>query len=52
MDLHNCFCKKDLIEVKLVIVVSEMLHLQNCGSALKDLFIILHSERGEEAYEN
>ena len=25
---------------------------QNCGSALKDLFIILHSQRGEEAYES
>ena len=25
---------------------------QNCGSALKDPFIILHNERGEEVNEN
>ena len=52
MDLHKRFCKKDFIEVEWFIVVSEMLHPQNCGSALKDLFIILHSQRGEEAYES
>ena len=30
----------------------KMLCPQNSGSALKDLFMILHYERGEEAHEN
>ena len=29
-----------------------MLCPQNSGSALKDVFIILYNERGEEAHEN
>ena len=29
-----------------------MLCPQNSGSALKDLLIILHNEKGEEAHEN
>ena len=46
------FCEKELFEDEWVIVAPNMLYPQNCGSALKDLFIILHNERGEEPYEN
>ena len=46
------FCKKDLVEGEWVIVGPKMLCPQNYGSALKDLFIILRNERGEEAHEN
>ena len=46
------FWKKDLVEGEWVIVGSEMLCPQNSGSAHKDIFIILHSEWGEEAHGN
>ena len=46
------FCKNDLVEGEWVIVDWEMLCPQNSGSALKDLFIILYNERGEEVHEN
>ena len=48
----NDFCKKYLVEGECVIVGPKMLCPQNSGSALKDRFIILHNERGEEALEN
>ena len=46
------FCQKDLVEVEWAIVDLKMLCPQNSGSAFRDLFIILHNERGEEAHEN
>ena len=30
----------------------KMLYWQNSGSTPKDVFIILHNEKGEEAHEN
>ena len=45
------FAKKDLVG-EWVIVDQKMLCPQNSGSTFKDLFIILHNERGEEAHEN
>ena len=44
------FCKKDLVESEWV--GPNMLCPQNSESAVKDLFRILHSERGKEAYQN
>ena len=44
------FCKKDLVEAERVIVDPKMLCPQNAGSALKDLFIVLHNERDDEAH--
>ena len=41
------FCKKDIVEGEWVIVSPKMLCLQDSGSALKELFIILHNEKGE-----
>ena len=46
------FCKKDLAESEWVIVGPKMLCPQNFGSALKDLFIIMHNKRDKEAHEN
>ena len=46
------FCKKNLVEGKLVIVDPKMMCSQKFVSALKDLFIILHNERGEEVHKN
>ena len=44
------FC--DLVEGEWVILGLIILCPQNSGSALKDLFIILHNGRGEEVHEN
>ena len=46
------FAKKYLVEGEWVIQSPKMLCPLNSGSAVKDLFIILHNERGEEAHEN
>ena len=46
------FCKKDLTESEWVIAGWKMLYPQNAGSILKNLFIILVNERGDEAHEN
>ena len=46
------FSEKDLVEGEWVIVDPKILCPQKSGSALKDLFIILHSEKDEEAHEN
>ena len=46
------FSKKDLVEGEWVIVDPIMLFPQDSGSALKDIFIILHIERSEEVHEN
>ena len=46
------FCKKDLVQGEQVITDWKILSPQNSGSGLKDLFIILHNEGGEEAHEN
>ena len=40
------FAKKDIVEGEWVTVGPKMLCPQNSGSALIDLFIILHNERG------
>ena len=45
------FAKKILLRVKMP-KMPKMLCPQNSGSALQDLFIILHNEIGEEAHEN
>ena len=46
------FSEKDLVEGEWVIVDPKILCPQKSGSALKDLFIILHTEKDEEAHEN
>ena len=46
------FAKKDLIQGDWVILGPKMLCPQNSGSTLKDVLIILHNERDEEAHEN
>ena len=46
------FAKKDPVEGDWCFDDRKMLWPQNTGSALKDLFLILHNERGEEAHEN
>ena len=46
------FAKKDLVQGDWVILGPKMLCPQNSGSTLKDVLIILHNERDEEAHEN
>ena len=44
-EIHiSCFCKKDLVEDEWVIAGPKMLCPLNSGSALKEIFIILHNE--------
>ena len=43
------FCRKDFVEGEWVIVGPKM---KNSGSAIKDIFTILHNKRGENAHEN
>ena len=46
------FAKKDLVEGDWCFDDRKMLCPQNTGFALKDLFLILRNERGEQADEN
>ena len=46
------FWEKDLVEGEWVIFGLQMPCPQNSGSALKELYIILHNERDEEVHVN
>ena len=46
------FCEKDLVQGEWVIVGPKMLYLEKSGSAFKEVFVVLHIKKVEEALEN